>query len=616
MEMRKMIFLTLLLILFISAGYIIYNEVLPVKSNTWFSASGVCVMCHSTSDFALRDSQGNDVSLVSRWQSTMLANSSKDPFWKAKVRHEGLENHSHKDALENVCTRCHAPMGMLNAHLNSAGIYNLDSLKNDEIGRDGISCTVCHQINDFSSSLFSGNFEINTLREIYGPYESPLTAQMFMNTGYTPVYSEKINDSRLCGSCHTLLTNSADENGELTGETFVEQALYHEWENSLFGEQDISCQSCHLPRIYEPVKITSRPGFAAGRQPFGIHDFTGGNFFMLNLLKENHEELQLHSGVDFLTQSIERTEQMLKEETINLNIKEIYKTDDSVFVEVTLKNKAGHKFPTGFPSRRAYLECLVTNNSDTLFHSGKQGSAALMNTDNEKFEPHYQIINDENQVQIYEFVMGDTRGKVTTVLEKAYTPLKDNRVVPEGFQDSHSNYDTVKVVGKAVQDPDYFSGSGEETVIYGFTLTNLTANANVRVSLLYETAPESWLHGLFGEAEEDEDISRFKTMYYDSDRAPVLIASDSLQLIITSATGMTKENFSVYPNPSTGRLYIEGIKKNCNYSIFDVGGICVQKGVLNTGNSEIYLELPSGNYFIMVNTPNGDQVSHSIILNK
>jgi cytochrome c553 len=72
-------------------------------------------MCHSTNDFALRDSQGNDVSPVARWRSTMLANSAKDPFWKAKVKRERLENPSHSDALENVCTRCHAPMGMVNA---------------------------------------------------------------------------------------------------------------------------------------------------------------------------------------------------------------------------------------------------------------------------------------------------------------------------------------------------------------------------------------------------------------------------------------------------------------------------------------------------------------------
>jgi hypothetical protein len=171
--------------------------------------------------------------------------------------------------------------------------------------------------------LFSGNFGINNAKEIYGSYQSPLTAQMVANTGFTPVYSEKINESRLCGSCHSLFTNSVDEHGEPTGETFVEQALYHEWENSIYGEQNISCQSCHFPQLNEPIRISSRSGFAPGCEPFGIHNLTGGNVFMLNLLKESHEELQLHSGEEFLAETINRTKKLLTESTIDMSIEEI-----------------------------------------------------------------------------------------------------------------------------------------------------------------------------------------------------------------------------------------------------------------------------------------------------
>lgn len=245
--MRKYIFCAFLALMLLTSGYLIYQEQLPVKINNWFSSSGNCEMCHGASSFALRDSKDNDVSPISLWRSTMLANSSKDPFWKAKVKHEGLSNPRHKEALENVCTRCHAPMGMLNAFLENTSAYNLESLKNDAMGQDGISCTLCHQISGFDQKLFSGNFEINASGEIYGPYSNPITQQMFMNTGFTPVYNEIINESRLCGSCHTLITNPVDEDGEFTGTTFIEQALYHEWENSIYGEENTSCQSCHIP---------------------------------------------------------------------------------------------------------------------------------------------------------------------------------------------------------------------------------------------------------------------------------------------------------------------------------------------------------------------------------
>lgn len=614
MKTKSILFLAALTLVLLFSGYVFVINDLPSQSNTWFSSSGVCVLCHSTNDLALRDKQGNDVSPVARWRSTMLANSSKDPFWKAKVKHEGLVNPSHKQALESVCNRCHAPMGMLNAFLTSSASYSLENLKNDNLGKDGISCTVCHQINNFSSPLFSGNFEINSSKEIYGPYRSPLINPMLLNTGYTPVYSEKINESRLCGSCHSLFTNSVDENGELTGKTFTEQALYHEWENSIHGKQNTTCQSCHLPKLNEPIIISSRPGFSPGREPFGVHDFTGGNVFMLNLLKENHEELQIHSGENFLAETIKRTKKSLSENTIELGIGEIYFENDSVFVPVFLKNKAGHKFPTGFPSRRAYLECLVTQSSDTLFHSGGKESSVLVNFKNEYFEPHYEIINQEDQVQIYEFVMGDIRRKVTTVLEKAYVPLKDNRIVPEGFDILHQNYDTVKVVGKAINDQDYFSGLGVESIVYAFPNPKAGNSSKVKVSLHYETVPESWLNELFEFAQMDEDINRFKIMYYKTNRTPILIASDSIQFLTSSAYRFKKDNLMVYPNPSNGKIHIDGLANNCRYAVFGTGGTLMKKGSINSNNPEIDLKLPSGSYLLVLYLPDGKEISHKIIL--
>ena len=266
---------------------------------------------------------------------------------------------------------------------------------------------------------------------------------------------------------------------------------------------------------------------------------------------------------------------MLTERTINLDVWDINGTNDSVFFELTLNNKAGHKFPTGFPSRRAYLEFLFIQDADTLFHSGKPGSAALSNTDRENFKPHYQQINNEDQVQIYEFVMGDTKGKVTTILEKAYVPLKDNRIVPAGFQHSHANYDTVRVVGRATGDSEYFNGSGAESVIYSFSRSVISINAKVKASLYYETSPESWLHELFEKADFDEDIYRYKTMYYKANRRPVLIASDSLSVTATLFPEIESENFRIYPNPTAGILYIDGADEFCEYAVFTSGGECV-----------------------------------------
>jgi hypothetical protein len=602
MKHLRFLFISIFLLLLLGSGYKIFENQLSTKTNANFSASGNCELCHGASSFALRDAKGNDVSPVTNWRSTMLANSSNDPFWRAKVKHEGLSNPEHKNALENVCTRCHAPMGMMNALLNNHPEYNIDSLKNDEMGQDGISCTLCHQIKGLNEQLFSGTYEINVQKEIYGPYTNPITQQMVMNTGFTPVYNEIINDSKLCGSCHTLITNSVDEDGEFTGNTFIEQALYHEWENSIYAEQNISCQECHIPRINESIKISSRPGFINGRQPFGVHGFIGGNSFMLNLLNANHEELGLAGGKENFETTIQQTKTMLTQNTINLEIYEASRTNDSIFIEVSLKNKAGHKFPTGFPSRRGYLEFLVIANSDTLFHSGNKNSEALNHNDDEKFEPHYKKISREKQVQIFEFVMGDSEGEVTTILERAFEPLKDNRIPPEGFSQTHANYDTVRVVGGATSDNDYMNGTGNEKIIYAFPLTLLETSAYVKAVLHYETVPESWVKDLFEYSEEDEDIDKFKKMYNQMQRKSEIVAKDSMYLALTDVKDVNNKTFRIYPNPTSGKIRFQGINEDFTYSIFSSDGVCVKSGKFLSVVPELNLSLPPGNYVFIAET--------------
>jgi hypothetical protein len=596
------------IVLLTTFSFKIQSQTLPKQSNTWFSTAGACLPCHDTHVTASRDKLGNDVSPVSSWRSTMLANASKDPFWQAKVKQEGIENPAHKSALENVCTRCHAPMGMINALLTTSVPYSMDNLKNDNMGKDGISCTLCHQINGFSSPLFSGNFDLNAAKEIYGPFTNPLINQMRMNTGFTPVLSPKINESRLCGSCHTLITNPVNEKDEFTGTTFVEQAIYQEWENSDFGKQKISCQSCHMPRIAESVIIASQPGFITGRQPFGLHNLTGGNQFMLKLLKDNHTELQLNSGTDLIQKSIDRTNNFLTTQTIDLTIGDIQKTQDSAFINVRMINKAGHKFPSGYPSRRAYLECIVTNGQDTVFHSGKAGAKALTNIDRTRFEPHYNLITREEQVQIYEFVMGNTSGQVTTILEKAYVPLKDNRIPPRGFASSHNNYDTVKIVGLATKDADYFNGLGQEIIRYGLPLSDLGDNSTVKVLLHYESIPEPWTAELFSKATSASEIELFRGMYLKSDRTAIEIASVSRQIITSSATFIQDEGFRIFPNPTTGSINVEGTGSFDKYFIYSSDGQCVRFGQINTAQFSMNLDLPSGTYYVVLQNPEKKRV--------
>jgi len=121
---------------------------------------------------------------------------------------------------------------------------------------------------------------------------------------------------------------------------------------------------------------------------------------------------------------------------------------------------------------------------------------------------------------------------------------------------------------------------------------------------------------LFEYAEMDEDIQRFKSIYYNADRTPVLIASDSVQITATSTSEIQKEKYRIYPNPSGGKIYVEGLTADGKYSVFNAGGLLVKKGFIKRNTSTIDLKKPSGNYFLVFQLPDGQKISHSVILKK
>jgi len=167
---------------------------------------------------------------------------------------------------------------------------------------------------------------------------------------------------------------------------------------------------------------------------------------------------------------------------------------------------------------------------------------------------------------------------------------------------------------KAINDSDYLSGLGVESVLYAFPIPKAGNAAKVKVLLHYETAPESWMHELFEYAEMDEDIGRFKNMYDNANRTPVRIATDSISLTTTSTPEIQKEKYRIYPNPTSGKIYIDGVAKDCTYSVFNTGGLLVKKGFINRNESDIALNLPSGNYHLVLHFPDGKKISHSIML--
>ncbi len=597
---------------------------LPTQTSTIFSGSGNCATCHqpgSPNTAALLNAKGKDVSPVTLWRSTMMANATKDPFWQAKVSAEVAANPHLKSVIEDKCTTCHSPMGRTEAIYNGASGYTMAEMNADPLAMDGVSCTACHQIkrdNLGKPESYSGHYLIENDRIIYGPYENPLAMPMQNSTNYTPKFGEQTHQSELCATCHTLFTPYVDNSGNVVGKA-PEQTPYLEWKNSKYPAEDIQCQSCHMPDLEESIVISNRPRSLGGHSPFAQHHFVGANIYMLRLIKANGSALGVTATSLQIDSTIARTERMLREQTAELSATAAWAGNDTLEVRVAVRNKTGHKFPTAYPSRRAWLEVQVSDaQGQPVFESGAWDSTKGDITNlGDPYEPHHEMIRSPRDIQIYQAVMKDVDGKVNYTLLRAAGYLKDNRIPPEGFKVGGAAYDSTEILGKAAADPDFNrDGSGTDTTIYRIGGLDRTKTYSLTVKLNYQSLSPRFVQDLL--RYDTPQVQAFKSYYQKAPNLPLTI--DSLQQTV-SATGVKsgkrfmpieKLLVEAYPNPFNPEVTVAvalPYSGNLTVEIYDALGKRVRtlfKGRTNAGehrfswkgDSGFGRQLPSGTYLL------------------
>jgi hypothetical protein len=569
-----------------------------------FAGSGNCHTCHTSGVGTFRTFDGEDISPPFSWRSSMMANSARDPLWRSKVRAETIEFPNLRSAIEDKCTTCHAPMGRTQLLSDGSDVYSLDILDEDPKGIDGVSCTLCHQIDAEGfgeEDSFSGHFIIQNDRIIFGPYTTPLTATMINMVGYTPEYSSHIKQSELCAVCHTLFTSYIDSSGNPAGH-FPEQTPYLEWENSVYPSQTVSCQSCHMPHVNESMTISVRPPWLeTQRIPVWKHEFVGGNILIPSIFKDNAQTLGATSSSFHFENTIEKSGGML-ENAIDLS-SETHLSEGLLSLDVTVVNKSGHKFPTGFPSRRAWLRVHITAENDSiLFDSGRWDENNEIYTPREPYQLHNNIISHDNVVQIYETVMADEFGEPTMTLLKAARYLKDNRIPPLGYVSDVPGYQDIAIIGAATEDNDFNrkngnEGTGVDIVHYKINIPENAGTLTVEVGMYYQSLSPEFAEDIF--SHNHKDIAQFMDMYLSSYRSPVPIVKTVSVLTPTSVyDGSDKipESFLLHqnmPNPFNSYTTISfNVFKsdNFNLSVFNAAGQKVNTlltGILSPGKYSV-----------------------------
>jgi hypothetical protein len=513
---------------------------LPAEQGEFFATSGTCAVCHTQT----LDSLGNDVSLDSQWRSSMMANSGRDPYWQAGVRNEILTNPEYAGFIEDKCSTCHMPMGRFTeyAHGTEAKVLDETGMTNPDhplhtLAMDSISCSLCHQFegeNLGTEDSFSGHYEINTElpmgeRHAYGPFEVSEVNALVMQaaSGFVPTQVDYMRDSEVCGVCHTLYTPTLNKEGEIVGE-FAEQMVYPEWQYSSYRETD-SCQDCHMPAAEGDVVMSITGGDP--RNPFMQHIFVGGNFYMPDLIRRHGDELQNNSSDEQIDATIAQVMDLLQNRTATVSIDNVTRDGTELVADITVTSLVGHKFPTSYPARRTWLHVTVQDaDGSVIFESGAfNDDGSIEGNDNDTdatlYEPHYTVIHEADEVQIYEAIMSDVDGLPTTTLLFGSGYLKDNRLLPDGFDKANAPEDFA-VWGLAASDDDFTAGADQ--LRYVIETGEASGPFTITVELLYQSIAYRWAHNL--ERHDSFETNRFLRYYNETPSPAGLVTQATLEV--------------------------------------------------------------------------------------
>ena len=313
---------------------------------------------------------------------------------------------------------------------------------------------------------FSGNFDLGAANALNGPFAKPKQAPMDNALGIKPEHNVFIQGSEVCGTCHTVQLPILYD-GAVIGHTY-EQTTYAEWAFSAYrtgtipegtlplgpGAQARSCQDCHMPahdangrpaasKIASIQEYSNFPQTEYNLEPadidlpvregVGRHTLVGLNVFFIKMAQQFSTLLGLRSQDPMLgpkaMDSLMGTERAMLEQarsaTAAVEVNGIHINSDLMEATVTVRNRAGHKFPSGVGFRRAFLEFVVRDAAgNLLWASGRTNAAGLIldgkgdalpselwwqpdcsariEPSARLHQPHYETIEHQNQAQIYE----------------------------------------------------------------------------------------------------------------------------------------------------------------------------------------------------------------------
>lgn len=444
---------------------------------------------------------------------------------------------------------------------------------------------------------FTGDFRVGKPEEIHGPFEGPQQVPMDHSLGAKPIEYPLIRSSKVCGSCHSVVLPVFDGDkpwvrpGGKKPEIIIEQATYPEWVFSDFrdeGPTPRSCQNCHMATTFPGLQGDLNTKIASiqearnmpqtenrlsrtdidlkSRTPFARHTLVGLNVFFNLFAQQFPDILGIRiqdpmlggKGIAPLQTAYDSMVQQAETGTATVAVTGVSAAGGRLVTGVKVENLAGHKLPSGVGFRRAFLAFEVLDaQGNPLWVSGRtdptgvlvtpggapiegelmwQGECRPKTIAQQKIQPHYETISRQDQVQIYQELVRDPRGRLTTSFLSLAHVVKDNRLLPRGWTPSvalaekaglgspklsaaklthHVLPDLPDGQGGEVRDPWYLpvaeggKGGGGDELTYSIPLADIPgAPASVRVTLYYQAIPPFYLQDRFCTTPTKPDTGR------------------------------------------------------------------------------------------------------------
>jgi hypothetical protein len=419
------------------------------------------------------------------------------------------------------------------------------------LARDGISCMACHQIAPVATGdtgSFTGRFKVDPPGHVNGPYDTVIELPMKNALGITPRSAPQIRSAALCGSCHTVVLPVMDRTGRVLKSDY-EQATYPEWLNSVYQNEIApfsrdsarTCQGCHMPQDFRGTRLRFRAALiedptypmadhrardsaitVAVRDTFSRHMLMGVNLFTLAMFQQFPDTLGIRStdymysaGVQPLVNSGMSALSLAREQSARVRVERVRTLRDSLEVTVRVENLAGHRLPSGVGFRRAFLELAVTAGRDTVWASGRTDRLGVIvrGTGSQQlstefftrpvasggvFQPHHEVITRDDQVQIYEELVRDPEGWLTTSFLALDSVVKENRLQPRGWKRGGPFWHETQPHGESARDADYWNSGGADRLVYRIPRARLGRATRVHATLYYQSIPPYYLAQRFG----------------------------------------------------------------------------------------------------------------------